>query len=165
MRTMGTTLVLALTLLTPGFAQQGTAPNGYYPREYQGMIFTGEVIDGPLDVVTLRYKKADREETFIGRFESPCAVPTKDGKMGAMAPSDVPLGDVVTAYYYGRAVKTNGKSVKENVIIGIVFDAVNGKAIPAEKRKAYQCTQQWTAVYKAFGGDGAITSAPGPYQK
>ena len=154
-------LLISLTL----WAQEGTAPNGYYPREYQGTIFTGEVIDGPLDVLTLRYKRGDKQVIFTGRFDAPCAVPTKDGKMGAMTPSDVPLGAVATVYYYGRTVKLNGQSAKENAIIGIIFNEANGKAIPPAKRKAYQCTQQWAAVYKAFGGDGAATFVPGPYQK
>ena len=153
-------VLISLTL----WAQEGTAPNRYYPREYQATIFTGEVIDGPLDVLTLRYKRGDKQVIFTGRFDAPCAVPTKDGKMGAMTPSDVTLG-VATVYYYGRTVKRNGQSAKENAIIGIVFNEVNGKAISPAKRKAYPCTQQWTAVYKAFGGDGAATFVPGPYQK
>ena len=152
-------------LLTVALAQHRTAPNGYYPRNYQGDIFTGEVIDGPLDVLTLRYTNGDKQELFTGRFESPCAVPTKDGKMGAMTPADVPLGSVLTAYYYGNTAKKDGLKAKENVILGIAFLSTNGKEIPAEKRRGYQCTQQWSAVYKAFGGDGAITFVPGPYQK
>ena len=156
-------LVLLLSLTVT--AQQGTAPNGYYPQNYQGTIFTGEVIDGPLDVLTLRYKKGDKQELFTGRFESPCAVPTKDGKMGAMTPADVPLGSVLTVFYYGNTAKKDGQPAKGNVIIGIVFREANGKVIPVDRQRGYQCTQQWTAVYKAFGGDGAAVIVPGPYQK
>jgi hypothetical protein len=146
-------------------AQHGTAPNGYYPHSYFGATFTGEVIDGPLDVLTLRYKKGSQEEMFTGKFEVPCPAPTKDGKMGAMSPADVPLGSLVTVFYYGKTAHANGKSAVENVIIGISFDAVAGKAIPSEKRSRFICTNQTMNVYKAFGGKGAVALVPGPYQR
>jgi hypothetical protein len=141
------------------------APSGYYPHSYFGATFTGEVIDGPLDVVTLKYKKDNREEIFTGKFEVPCPAPTKDGKVGAMSPPDVPLGSVVTVFYYGNTSKTNGKPAVENVIIRIRFDTVAGKVVPPEKRSQFTCTNQGMNVYKAFGANGAIAEAPGPYQK
>jgi hypothetical protein len=158
-----------LSLLAAGagvlaFAQQGTAPSGYYPHSYFGATFTGEVIDGPIEVLTLKYKKGSREEIFAGKFEVPCPAPMKDGKMGAMTPADVPLGTVVTVFYYGTS-KANEKSGVENVIIGISFDTVSGKVVPAEKRSKFVCTDQTMNVYKAFGGKGAVALAPGPYQR
>jgi len=146
-------------------AQQGTAPSGYYPHSYFGATFTGEVIDGPLDVLTLKYKKSDHEETFIGKFEVPCPAPMKDGKIGAMTPADVPLGTVVTVFYYGGNAKANDKQGVENLIIGISFDTVEGRVVPVEKRKKFVCTNQIMNVYKAFGGKGAVAIAPGPYQR
>jgi hypothetical protein len=146
------------------FAQQGTAPSGYYPHNYFGATFTGEVVDGPLDVLTLKYKKGSREETFTGKFEVPCPAPMKDGKMGAMTPADVPLGTVVTIFYYGTS-NANEKSRVENVIIGISFDTVSGKVVPVDKRSKFVCTNQTMNVYKAFGGKGAVALVPGPYQR
>jgi len=93
-------LVLIISFTSTSFSQQGIAPNGCYPSSYQGSIFTGEVIDGPLDVLILKDK-----EIFTGRFDTPCQVPTKDGKMGKMLPSDIPLGSKVTVFYYGNASK------------------------------------------------------------
>jgi hypothetical protein len=158
-------LVLVVGVALVALAQQGTAPNGYYPHNYFGATFTGEVVDGPLDVLTLRYKKGTREELFTGRFEAPCPAPTKDGKRGAMLPADVPLGSTVTVFYYSVTTKTNGKSATENSIIHIRFDVVGGKIVPLEKRSRFNCTEQWKAVYKAFDAEGAVAVAPGPYQK
>src|SRR5271167_1891814 len=96
-------LVIAMVVLTTtlsSFAQQGTAPNGCYPSSYQGSTFTGEVIDGPLDVLTLRHK-----EDFTGRFDTPCTVPTKDKKIGTMFSKDIPLGSIVTVFYYVNTAK------------------------------------------------------------
>ena len=163
MKSVMLVLVAGVTLVA--VAQQGTAPSGYYPHDYFGATFTGQVVDGPLDVLTLRYKKGTREEIFTGRFEAPCPAPTKDGKRGAMLPADVPLGSTVTVFYHGDTAKTNGKSATENLIIRIRFDVVAGKVVPLEKRSQFNCTQQWKAVYKAFGGEGAVAVAPGPYQK
>lgn len=146
-------------------AQQGAAPSGYYPHSYFGATFTGEVIDGPLDVLTLKYKKGNHEEIFAGKFEVSCPAPMKDGKMGAMTPADVPLGTLVTVFYYGRSSKANDKSGVENVIIGISFDTVSGRVVPVEKRRKFVCTDQIMNVYKAFGGKGTVVIAPGPYQR
>jgi hypothetical protein len=160
-----TRLGIVLILAALAFGQQGIAPNRYYPRDYQGATFTGEVIDGPLDVITLRYTKRSQQETFSGRFEVPCAVPTKDHKMGAMSASDVNVGDAVTVYYFAQNIKKDGRTIKENVIVFITFDAVSGKIVPAEKRRTFPCTRAISTVYKAFGASGAIAVAPGPYQK
>ena len=102
------TLVVLLTI--SAFAQQGVAPNGYYPREYMGSTFTGEVIDGPIDFLTLRYKHGNKEEIFSGRFEAPCDAPLKNGKRAPMLAADVQLGAVVTAFYYGNRGKANEKT-------------------------------------------------------
>ena len=160
-----TVLASVLCIALRASAQQKTAPSGYYPHSYFGATFTGEVIDGPLEVLTLKYKKGNHEETFSGKFEAPCPAPMKDGKMGAMTPADVPLGTVVTVFYYGRPSKANDKSGVENLIIGISFDTVSGRIVPVEKRSKFVCTDQIMNVYKAFGGKGAVVMAPGPYQK
>jgi len=124
------------------FAQQGTAPNGNYPRDYLGTTFTGEVVAGPLDVLTLRYKKGAREEIFSGRFETPCTAQTKDGKWAWMSPADVALGNTVTVFYYGNTAKASGKSETPAVIFRIRFDVVGGKVIPLRTRSQFNCTQQ-----------------------
>ena len=150
---------MSLALSACAFAQHGSAPNGYYPPNYQGATFTGEVIEGPLNVLTARYKHGKKEEVFTGRFEAPCVVPTKDGKIGAMAASDVNLGDVVTVYYFGHNGSKDGQRVKENVVIGIVFDVVNGKPVPQERRKFFLCTGFTDLVYKHIR-DSAVKDFP-----
>jgi hypothetical protein len=140
-------LLLTATL---SFAQQGTAPNGYYPQEFQGSTFAGEVVEGPLDVLTLKYTNGNHNEAFTGRFKQRCSVPTKDAGIGAMEEKDVPLGNTVEVLYYGTSKKLDGKTVKENWIIGISFRVVNGKTIPENKRLLYDCSGPGYRKFKAF---------------
>ena len=163
---MGRVIVTLASFVSLSFAQQGIAPAGYYPRYYQRMTFTGEVVEGPADVLTLRYKSSKTEQTFTGRFETPCDAITKDGKHAGMTPADVALGNIVTVYYYGDTLKTNAKPAKENVVIGIRFDVVNGKAVPLEHRTSYRCTHEWRTTFKAFntGDGGAAVAEPGVYR-
>ena len=149
------TLVVLLTI--SAFAQQGVAPNGYYPREYMGSTFTGELIDGPIDFLTLRYKHGNKEEIFSGRFEAPCDAPLKNGKRAPMLAADVQLGAVVTAFYYGNRGKANEKTGTTKTIVFLRFDAVNGKPIADYKRVAVACHHQRDTVFKAFGPEGAAT--------
>jgi len=150
-------LVIIVSFTVTSFSQQGIAPNGCYPSSYQGSIFTGEVVDGPLDVLTLKDK-----EIFTGRFDAPCQVPTKDGKLGAMLPSDIPLGSKVTVFYYGNASKADGKAAKENIIIRINFIVSDGKVIPEGKRRVFICTNQVSNIFKAFDvtGRGSLAVEP-----
>lgn len=150
-------LVLVAAKALVAVAQQGMAPAGYYPPSYQGATFTGEVIESPrarmpaLDVLTLKYKHGTKEELFTGRFDPYCVAPMKDGRTRGIYPGDVPLGSVVTVFYYGHSVKANGKSVTENLIIRIKFHTYAGKVLPLEKEIQWTCTQQQNTEFKAFG--------------
>jgi hypothetical protein len=143
--------ILAILVLGTGIVvgQQGTAPSGYYPSYYHGSTFTGDVVDAG-DALTLKYTKGKKTQTFVGRFEKPCDVPTKDGKIVTISPADIPLGSNLTAYYYVRSNKVDGKKIDENVIIQIDFNLVNGKPFAANKQNMYNCSTAWERPFKAF---------------
>jgi hypothetical protein len=122
------------------FAQHGSAPNGYYPPNYGGDTFTGTVAatDDAAQTVTLGYSKGKKTEDFMGRFDHPCSIPTKDGN--PMKPSDIPVGTDLTAYYNHKTTKVGDQKQNENVIIALTFNSFQGKPIPEGSRKLYYCT-------------------------
>jgi hypothetical protein len=138
-------------LLVPAIAgQYGTAPNGYYPQNYYGSIFTGTVIETTSDEVTLKYKKGNKEQLFVGRFESGCSVPRGDKSGRKLMPPDIPQGTVLTAFFDKKERKIKDKKVKENVIIAIAFDVWEGKKIPDDKKLVYQCSNGGFFYFRAF---------------
>jgi hypothetical protein len=141
-----TVLVLLCSALSAS-GQYGVAPRNYYPTKYSGgSTFTGTVTESKDDRITLIYTKANRTETFIGRFETGCAVPSVSG--GAMMPTDIPKGTVMTAFFNGTTTKVDGQKVKENLILGIAFDEWKGQKVDEGKKKIYFCTNDKRFDYR-----------------
>jgi hypothetical protein len=134
---------------TTASAQYGSAPNNYYPDNYSGSTFTGEVTATSGDQITLIYKKKDKTDTFIGRFETNCSVPSKDHH--AMVASDIPAGTVLTAFYDRESKKVNGQKEKENVIIAIAFDVWQGQKVNDDKKLIYSCSKSTHMKFRAWG--------------
>jgi hypothetical protein len=60
-----------LTFLPVGLsAQYGTAPNNYYPENYNGSIFKGVVTDTADNHVTLTFTNGSKTESFTALRES-----------------------------------------------------------------------------------------------
>jgi len=144
----GLTCVLASTTL---FAQYGTAPSNYYPDKYNGSTFTGIVTAADNDLLTLTYTKGNKTETFTGRLEAGCSVPRADGSNQRMNATDIPQGTSLQAFFNTVAKKVDQKKVKENVILAIAFDIVNGQKISDDKKLIYLCTNERHVRFRFWG--------------
>jgi hypothetical protein len=140
------TIIIAFAVAAAG--QYGTAPNNYYPDKYNGSTFTGVVAQTANDQVTLTYTKGDKTETFTGRFEAPCSVPSTKG--GGIMPSDIPGGTVMTVFFNTDTKKMGGQKLKENVILAIALDNWHGQKIAEDKKKIYLCTGNAHVQFRAF---------------
>jgi len=129
-------------------AQYGSAPNNYYPDRYTGSTFTGTVTQAQGDEVTLTYSNKGKTDTFTGRFEAPCSIPTRDGQ--PMTAADLSEGSVITAFYNRETVKTNGQKEKLNVILALSIDVWQGHAIPENKKKIYSCSKNAHLQFRAW---------------
>ena len=141
-----TMLFIALSKLV--MAQYGTAPNNYYPDKFNGSTFTGVVTDTANDQLTLTYTNGNKIDTFTGRFETACSVPSTKG--GGMMPSNVPKGTVLVAFFNKITKKEGGQKLKENVILAIAFDVWQGRKIDDDKRKIYSCTSDHHVQFRAW---------------
>ena len=143
-------VVLGLAFLVPAaLAQYGNAPNNYYPANYGGATFTGTVSANRDDQVTLTFEAKGKVETFVGRLERSCAVPSKSGR--GMTAADFPLGTEVTAFFNKETKKKNdGEKAKENVIIAVTFDSWNGQKVTEDKKKIFWCTDNQHLQFKAW---------------
>ncbi|HEY6302678.1 MAG TPA: hypothetical protein VIX14_06380 [Terriglobales bacterium] len=68
----GFAVAIFFFITTAATAQYGTAPNNY-PDKYNGSTLTGTVAETEDDEITLKYTKADKTDTFIGRLETACS--------------------------------------------------------------------------------------------
>jgi hypothetical protein len=132
--------IMLFTVARFATAQHGTAPNGYYPQNYGGDTFTGVVTsaDDATQSITLEYTKGSKSETFTGRLDQSCSIPTKDGN--PMKASDIAPGTDLTVYYNRKTTKVGDQRQSENVIIAVAFNSFNGKPISEASRKVYPCT-------------------------
>jgi hypothetical protein len=150
MRYVPVTLVFWGALVTTAAAQYGTAPSNYYPDAYNGSTFTGVVTGTKDDQITLTYTKGAKTTTFVGRFEKPCSVPRIDKDKRGMAPSDIPPGTVMTAYFEAVKKKVDQEKIKENLIIAISFDVWQGKKMSEDTKKIYLCTGDTHVQFMAW---------------
>jgi hypothetical protein len=88
-------------------------------------------------LITIEYSKGKKHETFVGGFDQPCSIATKDGK--PMKPSDIPSGTDLTAYYNHKIKKVGSQKEDDNVIIAVTFNSFNGSSIPEASKKLYYC--------------------------
>lgn len=142
-------LLLALTFAMSVRAQNGTAPNGYYPPTFSGSVFTGTVesTGNDQEQITLVYKKGSKTERFVGRLKSAC---TWKGKPQKFSANGIAPGTVLTAFYESTTKKSDGQKTKENTIFAVSFVEMDGKRIPEDKRMMVYCTEQQYFNFKVF---------------
>jgi len=146
-------VVLIVFIFSPLLkAQKGTAPNGYYPGEYQGAIFTGslEAVTAENQEMTLVYTKGSKTERFVGRLESKCGWKDKTGTAHEFEAPDIPKGTVLTAFYITETKKSGGQKTKENLVFAISYAEVGGKKIPEERRITIYCSERRMLNFKAY---------------
>jgi len=107
--------ILALAVLgsvTPALGQHGEAEPGYYPEQYVGDTWQGNVtsVDDQANTVTLTYKKGSKTQTFTVRFAKGLAVSYSDGTSKVLKASDIPIGAMAMAYYTNYSEKVDGKN-------------------------------------------------------
>jgi hypothetical protein len=153
---MRTFFLLLVTLLcaSVSFGQYGIAPNGYYPSAYTGNTFSGKVtaVDEATEQVTISFEEKKKTETFVGRLQEPCAVPSKDGK--PMTAPDLPIGTYVTVFFETNVRKNGNTSVKENSIIGIMFHSWDGHPVKQTAKKTYFCSRPTSHYWRCFSSPG-----------
>jgi hypothetical protein len=141
-----------LVLVLPANAQKGRAPNGYYPVDFQGDIFTGraEAARPNLEELTLVYTKGKKTEHWVGRLESSCSLKDKAGQVHTMHVSDMFEGDLLTVFYVARTIKADNVKTTTNWIIALSRAEVDGKKIPEDKQVLIPCSQTQPTVFKVF---------------
>ena len=145
-------LVSICVFSIPLMAQRGNAPPGYYPVGYSGSVFTGKhESTGPdSQELALVYTKGTKSERFVGRFEAPCTLKTKDGIVHAYNPSEAKEGTVLTAYYRTVTKKSGHQKSTENLVLAISFAEIDGKKIPEAKRLIIFCLKETSLRFMAF---------------
>jgi hypothetical protein len=118
-------MTMAIIIVSAGVAsgQKGTAEADYYPFNYHGEAWTGEVtaINSETREIILTYTKKDKTQTFIGVLEPHCQVPMKDGNYQELKLSELPKGIRVKVYYIGKEEKTSGGKVIVNRIFRVRY--------------------------------------------
>lgn len=144
-----TETMIVIALASAATAQYGTAPNNYYPDKYNGSTFSGVVTETTDDELTLTYTKGDKTDTFTGRFEAACSVPSTKGI--GMMPHNIPSGTVMTAFFNRDTKKMGERKVKENVILAIAFDTWQEQKVAEDKKMIYSCTSNHHLQFRAWG--------------
>ena len=116
---------LAILVFCAGvsMAQKGTAEPDYYPMNYSGDTWTGEVtsINEDTREFILTYKKGDKEQTFVGVLPKGYTVKMKDGSDHEVKMADL-MGMRVKVYYMTKSKKdANGGKVKINEVFKTKF--------------------------------------------
>jgi hypothetical protein len=162
---MRTFFLLLVTLLcaSVAFGQYGRAPNGYYPSAYSGDTFSGKVtaVDEASEQITISIEEKKKAETFVGRLQEPCAVPSKDGK--PMTAIDLPIGTYVTVFLETNVHKNGSTSVKEHSIVGIMFHSWDGHPVKPTAKKMYLCSKPTSLYWRCFSSPGAGCLEPLPH--
>ena len=146
-------IFLALAALgEKGSGQKGSATPGYYPLNYGGSTFTGEItsVNADRDELTLVYRSSKKTEEFVGRLEAPCGTPpigSKEKKRTIRA-VDMPAGTKLVAYYNVVTHKEKDVKWKENMIIAIRALEVGGQKIPEDKQIVSSCAKDGAFVYR-----------------
>ena len=73
------TFIAAVIFLLPASAQHGTASNGYYPANYHGDTFKGEVTEANGDQITLTHRKGKKQLRSWGHLRGPVTCPRRTG--------------------------------------------------------------------------------------
>jgi len=144
----GLLFITILTLGLPVSAQKGSAPSGFYPSNYHGETFTGNVADandGDKRLV-LQYDHGSKHETFIGTTESVCLAATKAGPTKELRLSAIPKGTLLTAFYNTETLHEGNDRKMVNSILAIRFDKVNGQTLNDPRRPVILCSKPGVAM-------------------
>jgi hypothetical protein len=117
------TFLIILFLSGISIAQKGTAEPDYYPMNYAGETWTGEVtlVSEEKREFTLTYKKGEKEQTFIGVLAKGYTVKMKDGRDHELKMEEL-MGLRLKAYYMTKTERdSNGVKVKTNKVFKIKF--------------------------------------------
>jgi len=144
------TFIAAVIFLLPASAQHGTASNGYYPANYHGDTFKGEVTEANGDQITLTHRKGKKTTTFVGTFERACDVPKADRSPQRLTAADIPKGTVVVAFYNTETKKVDNKKSTKNIIFAIAFDVWQGQKIPDDRKILYRCSDSSFTTFQAY---------------
>lgn len=142
-------IVLAASISPILFAQKGTAPPGFYPPNYHGDTFSGEVIKVEGEkTLTLQYSHGAKTEIFTGTIADVCRAPLKSDAhdLKELHLSAIPQGTVLTVFYNPEKKKAGDTTQIENVILGIRFDRVNGKTLTNPDRPVIVCSKGGAGV-------------------
>lgn len=142
-------LVLGCAL---AYAQQGEyRGGGAFPNGWHGAIFTGKLIKGEGNEITLEYKKGDKTQTFVGIFpKEGCGIPRADGSDKPAQPADLTPGTVLRAYYLDENIKVNGQKQRVKSVMGLVIVEYKGQAIDSEHQTFSPCPTNARLVPMAF---------------
>ena len=121
-------LIVAILICTcVSLAQKGTAESDYYPMNYAGDTWTGEVtaVNEDTREFTLTYRKSDKEQsdkeqTFVGVLAKGFTVKLKDGSDHEVKMSEL-IGMRLKAYYMTKSKKVNDQKVKTNEVFRLRF--------------------------------------------
>ncbi|HEV1995152.1 MAG TPA: hypothetical protein VGR03_12555 [Candidatus Acidoferrum sp.] len=133
-------------------AQKGTAPNGYYPQNYSGSIFTGSLdsADANTQEITLVFSKGNKTERFVGQLEATCGWKDKGGTLHSFGADEIPKGSLLTAFYIPVTKKVDGHKTTQNAVFAISYLEFEGKKLPDEKRAIIFCSTQKSLRFMAF---------------
>jgi len=137
MKSIRSLVIALLVLVSPAFAQHGTAENGYYPSGYQGDTWTGSVVSANEQTreITLSYSKNGKSETFVGVPEDGYLVHEHNGPTRPLKMSDIPVGRIIKVWYKTETKKVDGRRVKVNTIF--LIDAVANAKVGRGDFKAF----------------------------
>lgn len=144
-RTLGWLMLIAVFPCSIGAAQRGKAPPGwyYYPTNYHGDTFTGEVVrtDG-VRQLTLEYKHSSTSESFTGTIRAPCMAHLKADphKTRELRLSAIRNGTVLTVFYNPDA--ENRAKTEQNTILAIRVDRLNGRELTNPRRPVISCSEE-----------------------
>jgi hypothetical protein len=120
---MRTIIAMAIIIFSTGMAvgQKGTAESDYYPLNYHGETWAGEVTDINSETreITLSYTKKDKTQTFTGVLEPRCQVAMKDGNYQELRLSELRKGVRIKVYYISKEEKIAAGKVRVNRIFRI----------------------------------------------
>jgi len=143
-KSLGWLMLVAALQCPRGAAQRGKAPPGwyYYPSNYHGDTFTGEVVrtDG-VRQLTLEYKYGSTSESFTGAIQAPCMAHLKADphQTGELRLSSIRNGTLLTVFYNLDAGIRPKK--EQNTILAIRFDRLNGRELTNPRRPVIPCSK------------------------
>jgi hypothetical protein len=108
------TLSALIAFQASASAQEGKAPNGWYPEGFKGHTFTGvlqSVDESGRHFRLTNTVSAYKTEVFVAVLKKHYTTRFPDGATRPLKVSDLPIGSTLTVYYMGEA-KSSGDGRK-----------------------------------------------------